>query len=1129
MSTKLRSFVFCLSFLILETWLCQGLFAQSTSGIISGFVQDSTGGAVPGADITIKDVGKGTTYKLTTNESGNYTQSQLTPGDYTVSVGKIGFKNFQQQNVTVSVGQSTRVDARLELGEATQEITVSSAPPALETDRAEVQTRVSSQQVSSLPVLNRNFTNLSLLTPGATLNTYQHAPSENPQQSTLVNTNGQLFGGTNYQLDGMNNNDAVLGITMVNPAVDSVAEFTAATSNYDAEYRATGAVINVQTKSGSNEFHGSAFEFLQNDVFQARDSFTQGLHDPGTPTPHNDGKPALRWNQFGGSFSGPIVKNKLFFFADYQGTQRRIGASQTLRVPTALERSGNLSDLVVPIYDPATGNPDGTGRALFAGNVIPASRLSGPALNVLNALPLPNIPSANAGANNYSASGVEDYPTNQFDVRVDQFITDKLHYFARYSYLKADVDAPAPFGLYGGNNYPSLQFEGNSDALNQNIASDVTYTFGPTLLTDVRFGFSRYRVNVTAADESLQLADTVGIPGLNIPGRPDTNGLPQLNIAGLGGITGATGSGLGSIAGLNIGFNCNCPLNERETLLDFTNNWTKILGNHSIRFGGNIELAWNLRLPSDSHRSGVYDFNPNVTSAAGVSPSGLGLASFLLGAPSQFGRFGQISTNQEDRQNRMGYFVQDTWRVTPKLTLTYGLRWDVWFPDFSLNSGQGGRYDVTTNTVLIPGVGGISKSGDAEIQYINFSPRVGIAYAINSKTVIRTGYGRGFSQGIFGWTFNNIAADVYPSVVNQNIQQSSPFQPVFPLTTAPPGIVFPTIPSNGRLLLPGGVSTSYIPANLKMPYVDQWNFTVERQLVGDLNLSVGYVGNIGRHLNGGFNLNAAVPGPGSLDSNRPLFNLFAQRYGITGFNQSILNKCDCTSSNYNALQVQATKRFSQAYSIQASFTWSKAMDFGQATNLATNQYNAQSDYGPSDFDREYVFTLAHTFELPFGPGKKFLPTAKGIKKALVADWTFRGITSFSSGLPFSPILSNTSNLNSDMSERANVISDPTSGFNQNRSQWYNPAAFGTPALYTFGNASRNSIRGPNYLEMDWSISRNFKFRERYGLEFRWEVFNAINRTNLALPSNAVDGSAPGLIQDVQTPMRNMQIGAHLTF
>jgi hypothetical protein len=311
------------------------LHAQATSGTVIGTILDSAGSSVAGVEVTITDTGKGTSQKVQSNESGNYTATQLTPGQYQVAASKAGFHRTIQNNVSVTVGQSTRVDLSLQVGEITQEVTVTDAPPSLETDRAEVQTSFSAEQISSLPVLNRNFTNLTLLAPGATINTYQHAPSENPQQSTLINTNGQLFAGTNYQLDGMNNNDSVLGITMVNPAIDSVGAFTASTSNYDAEYRATGAVINVQTKSGTNQLHGSAFNFLQNNIFQARDSFTQGLHDPGTPSPAHRGLPALRWNEFGGSIGGPIKKDKLFVFGDYQGTQRRIGASQSLRVPTA--------------------------------------------------------------------------------------------------------------------------------------------------------------------------------------------------------------------------------------------------------------------------------------------------------------------------------------------------------------------------------------------------------------------------------------------------------------------------------------------------------------------------------------------------------------------------------------------------------------------------------------------------------------------------------------------------------------------------------------------------------------------------------------------------------------------------
>ncbi|MBV8476272.1 MAG: TonB-dependent receptor, partial [Acidobacteria bacterium] len=923
----------------------------------------------------------------------------------------------------------------------------------------------------------------------------------------------QEFAGTNYQLDGMNNNDTVLGITMVNPAVDSVGSFTAQSNNYDAEYQATGNVIQVQTKSGTNEFHGSAFEFLQNNIFQARDPFTQGLVTPGQPPPPHRGIPALRWNQFGGSIGGPIKKDKLFFFGDYQGTQRRIGASQSVRVPTAAERSGDLSDLGVPIYDPATGNPDGTGRTIFPGANI-AGRISPPVVNLLAALPLPNLATTDPAAPNYATSAVENYNTNQFDVRGDYFTTEKLRFFGRYSYLGADITAPGPFGLYGGPAFPQWGFSGLSNALNQNVASGGTYVFNPNLLTEVRFGFSRYRVTVAAQDQTTQLANTVGIPGLNLPGKPDTNGLPDLTLNGAG--------------GFSMGYSCNCPLHERETLLDFVNNWTKVSGNHTFRFGGTAELAWNLRLPSDQHRAGVYQFNPSVTADASIPSSGLGLASFMLGDPSSFNRFAQISTNQEDRQNRMFYFVQDTWRATSKLTLSLGVRWDVWFPDFSLNAGQGGRYDVTNNIVYIPGVGGVSRSGNAETQWHNFSPRIGIAYAINEKTVIRTGYGRGYTLGTFGWTFNDLAADVYPSIVNQSITATSSFFPVFPLTTAPALVVFPVIPPNGRLPLANGIGVSYIPANQKIPYVEMWNFTVERQIAPQLNLSVGYVGNIGRHLNGGFGLNAAVPGPGS-DANlrRPLFI----KYGLS---QGIFDKCDCTSSNYNALQIQANKRFSAAYSLLANFSWQKALDFGEF-GTPTNQYNAQQDYGPADFDREFAFTLAHTVELPFGHGRKYLSGGSAFVNGVVGNWSFRGITSYYSGLPFSPSIGNQSFLNSpDMTSRPELIGDPSVP-NQSANLWFNPAAYGIPPLYTFGDAGRNSLRGPNFFELDWQLAKGFKLTERVGLEIRWDVFNVINRQNLELPNTQVDSPAGGLITDIQVfstcgnGMRNMQFGAHITF
>ena len=935
--------------------------AQAVAGTILGTVTDSSGGSVAGAKVTIRNLGTDVSTEATTNESGNYVALQLAPGSYEVTVEKQGFNQVVQQNVTVTVGLSARVDATLAPGAVSQQVTVSEAPPGLQTDRAEMDTTLGGQQLTQLPVLNRNFTNLTLLVPGATINTFQHAPQENPQSSTLVNTNGQEFAGTNYMLDGMNNNDSVLGIVMVNPALDSVAETSIATGNYEPEYtQAGGAVVRIETKSGSNQLHGSAFDFLQNDIFEARDPFTQGLHAPGTPSPDHRGIPELRWNQYGGSLGGPAIKNKLFWFGDYQGTQRRLGASELVRVPTAAERGGNLSALGTPIYDPSTGNPDGTGRAQFPGGVIPGSQISAPITKLLGVLPTPNLLPANAADPNYAASAVDQFDTRQFDIRVDHYLTQKLRYFARYSYLDANINAPGPFGLYGG---PPFSFNGTtisgaSTARNQNVVGAGNYDLSPTTLIDFRVGYSRYRVNVNPLDIGQPLATQFGIPGLN--STPDTFGMPQFNVNGSGAFTGSGATGAG---GFTTGYQCNCPLDEREFIYDYVFNFTKIVGNHDFKFGGTWEHAGNLRLPSDQHRAGVYTFDPSVTAGPG-GVGGLGLASFLLGAPDVFQRFGQISTTQEDRQNRMFYYAEDKWRVTSKLTVSYGLRWDTWFPDYSLNAGQGGRYDIADNLVRIPGVGGISQSGNSNTQWTNFSGRLGIAYAFNDKTVVRTGYGRSYYQGTFGWTFNNLAADIYPSIVNQDLRSSTPFVPVFPLTQAPPAIVYPTIPTNGLLPLPNGIGDSYIPANQKIPYVDQWNFTIERQLPTNLSLSAGYVGNIGRHLNSGYNINDAIPGPGPFDPRRPLFNAF-------GLTQGIFDKCDCSSSNYNALQVRAEKRFGSAYSLLASYTFSKALDFG-AFGTPTDQYNAQLDYGPSDFSRAHVLTVAHTLVLPFGKGRHYL-------------------------------------------------------------------------------------------------------------------------------------------------------------
>jgi hypothetical protein len=351
---------------------------------------------------------------------------------------------------------------------------------------------------------------------------------------------------------------------------------------------------------------------------------------------------------------------------------------------------------------------------------------------------------------------------------------------------------------------------------------------------------------------------------------------------------------------------------------------------------------------------------------------------------------------------------------------------------------------------------------------------------------------------------------------------------VFPITTAPPPVAFPNIPSNGRLTLPPGISTPYIPANQKIPYSDQWNLMLQREIAPQLTLMVGYVGNVGRHLNGGFALNDAPPGPGPLLPRRPLYALY-------GLPQSINDKCDCTSSNYNAFQTQLNRRFSAAYSLLVNFSWQKALDYAQeSVPLPTNNYNAHMDYGPADFDRQFGLTIAHTVELPFGHGRKYIGGSHGFTNAVIANWSFRGITSWYSGLPFSPSLNNTAFLNSDENSRPQLIGNPTAGFTQNANEWFNTAAYGTPPQYTFGNAGRNSLRGPGFFQADWQLAKGFKFTERVGMEIRWDVFNTFNTTNLALPNATINaGAGGGIISDIQSgptsTKRNMMFGAHISF
>ncbi|MCA1602387.1 MAG: TonB-dependent receptor, partial [Acidobacteria bacterium] len=738
--------------------------AQAVYGSVFGTVTDPQGARVVGAVVTVTDLTKNVTTTAQTNESGNYTVTHLSPGKYNVKVEHQGYRIIIQE-VEVRADVAARTDFSLGIETVIGQVTVTAETQrgSLKTDRADVATNLNQQQIEDLPNFDRNFTKFELLSPGTQQLFWQHAPSENPQGSIQIVANGQHFSGTTFQLDGTDNRDPILGIIVINPTLESVAEAKITTQNYDAEFgMAIAGVVAAQTKSGTNELHGSAFLFRRNDETSARNPFSQSSRNSFT------GKfiPDTLWNQFGGSLGGPIRKNNNFIFGDYQGTRRKNGGSVLTTVPTALARSGDFSEYPDQIFDPQTGDPlTGVGRTPFGGNRIPQDRLSPQVLNLLKLIPLPSLPGTNF---NFTASGVEASDSDQFNVRDDHYWSENLHLFGRYSFARFDRSSPSAFGeLAGGPAFDEIGFAGKSDALNQSIAAGFDYTLTEATVTDFRFGFFRYRVKVLPGGLGTHPAADAGIPGLNVDdffasGMPSFLILSRVDFFRFG-------------YGLGIN-NCNCPLNQDERQYQFVNNWTMIRGDHTWKVGGDIRFAENLRVASERRRAGELLFfatrtgrvNPDFTFSGG-----LGLASFLLGDVGLFARSVGTTTDAKEYQRRWFFYGQDTWRATRKLTLNYGLRWELIFPEYVKRSGDGSLLNLETGELFVGGVGEVNKHFNVKPTYKAFAPRLGIAYQPTDKTVIRLGYGRSFDIGTFGSLFGHTVTQNLPVLATQFLATDS--------------------------------------------------------------------------------------------------------------------------------------------------------------------------------------------------------------------------------------------------------------------------------------------------------------------------------------------------------------------
>lgn len=1171
--------------------LAPQVIAQAIYGSIYGTVSDPSGAAIPNAKVTINDITKGTSVTAQSNASGDYRVDHLIPDTYSVTVELTGFKRTVVGNVAVFADTSPKINVQLPVGESSTTVEVSAGAPLLETDRSDVSTVLDARAIQDLPNLDRNFTAFELLTPGTSYIGWSVGQSTNPQQSEQIEVNGQLPFATGYQLDGTDNQDPIQGVAVINPNLDAVSEMKVTSQNYDAELgNAVAGIVSAQTKSGSNSIHGSAFEYRRSDAQQARDPFTQFAPNALT------GKyiPSLLHNQFGGSIGGPVKKNKLFFFGDYQGLREKTGQTILTTVPTALAKSSctsggdcNLGEYLnaslgggpqYQIYDPEsnpTYSPTGasaanSARTPFTGNIIPAGRLSAPAVNLLKAIPAPN--DGTGITDNYLASGSGGFNTDQFDVRGDDQVTQKFHVFGRYTRFDSNLSGAPIFGAAGGVGFGSGQFAGTDTALDQSVAAGGDYALSTKWLTDFRFGWFRLNINEEGPDYNQPAGTSLGIPGVNGGDLSLTGGLPQFQIA-------VPANGSNGSSSVTYGTSANVYL-QTESQFQGVNNWTRVQGNHNFKFGADVRFALNhlVGVNNNNLLSGQFQFANSVTqggsAAAGTSSQGLGYATFLLGDSSSFYRQVIQNTNAAERQKRDFFYAQDQWRVSQTFTLNYGVRWELYFPESVAGKGQGGLLDLNTGNVRIAGYGPYGNNMNVAMDYAHVAPRVGFAWQLHPNTVFRAGYGRTYGMGWSGDTFGEVLTFSYPTSVTQNLNSSSNYYYALNLTNGPPAYAFPAIPSSGNYPLPDGIQQPTRPLTMRIPTLDSWNAILQQQFGSSTSLQIGYIGSHGIHnmfdssnqanpnqqtLNGFGEINPATGKAYTIFDRSPYYNGLAQsRFGVQygspfGWTQSLRYNANEATTRYDALQVVFEKRFSQGFQLMANYTWSNA----RANESDYFFNNSRADYGNSYYNRRNVFVANGNWDLPFGQKRLIGANAPGWVNEIIGGFSINGVVTAEGGLPFTPSYSLCGD-DEDIDGQGGTLCRPNQvsrafGFGKRA---FNPTthareffpevpllttngqvsgAYQRPQAGTFGSIERDSFFGPGLLDTDASVAKKFALTEGLNLQFTAQAFNLFNHPNLGGPNGCVDcGGTGGQVTDVVgaqlgSSMRALQFAARLQF
>jgi hypothetical protein len=1082
--------------------------AQAVSGSIVGTITDSSGAVIPGAAVTMKDEGTAISSHTTTDASGYYSFVYVKPATYEVTVSKDGFVTGVASHVLLSVNSTVRVDMALKIGSVTQTVSVTSEAPLLQTETAQTGSTVGGAEVSELPLTtNHNFQGVETTLPGVTAAGVQHSRFIGAPTSLTIPVNGVSNMTSLTMVEGIVDTQRWGFKEYYIPPAESLAEVNVTTGNPDAELgQSIGAVINVMFKSGSNDFHGEAYETWKGDSLQARSFFQTGANG----APYH--KPHFIFNQWGGNFGGPIRKGKTYFFVDYQRISDYEGQFVSFSVPTAAMREGDFSDpALTPIYDPATGNANGTGRTQFTGNIIPngsngtTNRLDPIAVKMVALVPLPN--------NNLTASGLQKYTNNwlaaptfdqvlpSVDAKIDHYQSERDHITGWMSHLFPYTYQGPAFGVYGGP--VNSGFEGSATDATWLGGLAWNHVFSPTFLTQTRIGFTRANNLASQIGYGQALATAIGIPGANLDAGL-TSGMVQI-----------LGEGFSDPM---LGTSASIPWIEEETDFDYSSSWTKIVRSHTLKWGGDARRIHNLLFATNVYGTrGTFDFAaPTTALSGGTNKTGFAnqFASFMLGLPTYTARdlFGLYP---DDRLWRFDGYFNDKWQVSSKVTANLGVRWDLMPPKTPAFPGGESNYDPSTNSLYLAGIGTTPMNLGVKERWHDLEPRIGLAYRLSPQNVVRAGFSIDFCPLVDDQEATNYPVtqtNYYSNSVNIYAPDTLPNGALSTFANGFPAPTYAPVPSNG--IIPAN-TPSLLNSSFKMeslnyldPYVEDWNLTYERTLPGQWTLDIGYVGNHGLRIPMRYNINAGfVTGAGA--SGQPLYAL----YGKT----AAVNLAFATSvSSYNSLQVYLKHRFAAGHAVTIAYTYGHALGYGgecgENTCTTENYVDYRRNYARDDFDRRHAVIGSYVWDLPFGQGHKLFTT--GVPKAIAGGWQFSGVLTLETGLPMN--FGATGAFNTPGNTQTPNMNGPwhvLHGINTNA--WFDTSVFSQPAANVFGNLGYYPFSGPGLFNWDASLMRQVRLTERFHLEFRTEWFSATNTPQFANPNTSFGSSTFGHITSTQ--------------